>query len=64
ERSTVAHACAVVEDARDDPEFEARVSKLEDRLQQLDDIRRLGQVKRRGRLAELLSEEVDNSPSV
>ena len=32
ERSTVAYACAVVEDARDDPEMEARLDKVERRM--------------------------------
>lgn len=40
ERSTVAHACAVVEDARDDIALDERLDKLEERLNQLDRLRR------------------------
>jgi hypothetical protein len=32
DRTTVSHACAVIEDLRDDPEFDAEVSRLERRL--------------------------------
>ena len=35
ERTTVAHACAVVEDARDDPALEARLDKVEGRMRDL-----------------------------
>ena len=61
ERSTVAHACAVVEDARDDPAFEERMVKLEDRLERLDAIRKMGRVNRRGRLGEVLEEDAPAS---
>lgn len=40
ERSTVVHACAVVEDARDDADLDERLDKLEDRLLRLDAIRK------------------------
>lgn len=32
DRTTVSHACAVIEDLRDDPEFDAEVSRVERRL--------------------------------
>lgn len=32
DRSTVAHACHVVEDTRDDPLFDAKIERLEDLL--------------------------------
>ncbi len=32
DRSTVAHACRVIEDKRDEPEFDARVGALEEAL--------------------------------
>ena len=35
ERTTVAYACAVVEDARDDPALEARLDKVERRMRDL-----------------------------
>ncbi len=56
ERSTVAHACAIVEDARDDAVFEERMAKLEERLKKLDDVRQRGRVERGGRLATILAE--------
>lgn len=40
ERSTVSHACALVEDARDDQALDERLDKLEQRLLQLDALRR------------------------
>lgn len=40
ERSTVSHACARVEDARDDADFDERLCKIEQRLQQLDALRK------------------------
>lgn len=40
ERSTVSHACAVVEDARDDKALDDLLDKLEDRLLRLDALRR------------------------
>lgn len=33
DRSTVSHACALMEDMRDDPRFEAEVSRLEDLIE-------------------------------
>ena len=33
DRTTVSHACAVIEDMRDDPEFDAEVCSLERRLE-------------------------------
>lgn len=33
DRTTVAHACAVIEDMRDDPDFDAEVTALERRLE-------------------------------
>lgn len=33
DRTTVSHACAVIEDMRDDPQFDAEVARLERRLQ-------------------------------
>lgn len=48
ERSTVVHACSVVEDARDDPQFEVRLEKLEDRMRRLSAVRKIGHI-RRGR---------------
>lgn len=33
DRTTVAHACAVIEDLRDDPAFDAEVTALEHRLE-------------------------------
>lgn len=54
DRTTVAYACAVVEDARDDPEFDERLDKLEDRLKQLDRLRLGKQIQHKGRLAVLL----------
>lgn len=33
DRTTVSYACALIEDLRDDPEFDAEVSRLERRLQ-------------------------------
>ncbi|WOI53971.1 helix-turn-helix domain-containing protein [Parvularcula sp. LCG005] len=47
ERSTVSHACALVEDLRDDPAFDSRLDKLEERLQQLDRLRRGDRVERK-----------------
>ncbi|MEM9421484.1 MAG: helix-turn-helix domain-containing protein [Pseudomonadota bacterium] len=44
ERSTVAHACAIIEDARDDIVFEERISKLEDRLMRLNRVRQQGRI--------------------
>ena len=32
DRTTVSYACALIEDLRDDPEFDAEVSRLERRL--------------------------------
>jgi len=32
DRTTVSHACALIEDLRDDPEFDAEVDRLERRL--------------------------------
>lgn len=32
DRTTVSHACALIEDLRDDPQFDAEVSRLERRL--------------------------------
>jgi chromosomal replication initiation ATPase DnaA len=54
ERSTVAHACAVVEDARDDPDFERRMLKIERRLQHLAELRGGGPSRPGGRLAAIL----------
>ena len=33
DRTTVSHACALIEDMRDDPQFDQAVSDLEDRMQ-------------------------------
>ncbi|SFZ85899.1 dnaA protein helix-turn-helix [Devosia enhydra] len=33
DRTTVAHACAIIEDRRDEPEFERRIAALEARLE-------------------------------
>jgi chromosomal replication initiation ATPase DnaA len=33
DRTTVSHACALIEDMRDDPAFDAEVSRLEGRLE-------------------------------
>lgn len=38
ERTTVAHACAAMEDARDDPAMEARLDKVEERMRGLAEI--------------------------
>lgn len=54
ERSTVAHACAVIEDARDDREFDARLEKLEARMTQLADLRRQRMISKKGRLEMIL----------
>ena len=54
DRTTVAYACAVVEDARDDIEFDERLEKLEDRLNHLDRLRRGRRIEKTGRLAALL----------
>jgi chromosomal replication initiation ATPase DnaA len=32
DRTTVSHACAVIEDLRDDPQFDSEVARLERRL--------------------------------
>jgi chromosomal replication initiation ATPase DnaA len=34
DRSTVAHACHIIEDRRDDPEFDAWIESLEDALRE------------------------------
>ncbi|WP_081871504.1 helix-turn-helix domain-containing protein [Parvularcula oceani] len=44
ERTTVAHACALVEDARDDAVLDERLDRVEERLKQLDSLRRNGGV--------------------
>lgn len=61
ERSTVAHACAVVEDARDDHAFEERIAKLEGRLQVLADLRRRERIALCGTLAVALEEHCPRS---
>lgn len=54
ERTTVAYACAVVEDARDDAALDARLEKLEARLVHLDRLRQGRRIERCGRLASVL----------
>ncbi|ADM08715.1 ATPase [Parvularcula bermudensis HTCC2503] len=56
ERTTVAHACAVVEDRRDDYAFDARITKLEERLDQLNRLRIGRKVDRCGCLAVLIDQ--------
>ncbi|MEM9234616.1 MAG: helix-turn-helix domain-containing protein, partial [Pseudomonadota bacterium] len=56
ERTTVAYACAVVEDARDDPSLDTRMEKLEVRLRHLDRLREGRRIHRCGRLASILED--------
>lgn len=56
ERTTVAYACAVVEDARDDAVLDARLDKLEERLGHLDRLRMGRRIDRCGRLASILED--------
>lgn len=37
DRTTVSHACALIEDMRDDPHFDAEVSRLEGQLEEMSD---------------------------
>ena len=54
ERTTVAYACAVVEDARDDAELDVRMERLEAQLTRLDRLREGRRIDRCGRLAIIL----------
>lgn len=56
ERSTVAHACAVVEDARDDLSFDGFMERLERQLEDLERIRQGHVAERCGRLVTLMGE--------